>query len=351
MRNIRTITKNDLSAFINSINEKPFRINQILDWIWKYRVTSFDEMTNLSINLRNKLSNEFFIDFIKVHSTQISEDDTLKVSFELYDNDFVEGVIIPSENRFTACISSQVGCPLACRFCATGHGGFTRNLSTGEIYDQVFLLNEICLERFKKPLTNIVLMGMGEPLLNYENVVQAIEIITSDRGMDWAKHRITLSTAGIPDKIKKLADDGIKVNLALSLHTPIDEVRFNLLPVSKKYPLDQLSESLRYYTHKLNLKVTIEYLLLKGINDSTHDAKELVKFCSRFASKINLIEYNSVPGLDFERATPENTALFLKTLQEKNIISKIRKSRGKDIDAACGQLANKLKNDKNLKET
>lgn len=351
MKNIRSIQNDELVDFLLTVNEKSFRAKQILDWLWKNRVSSFGEMSNLSVELRNKLSNQYYIDSIEVNSLQTSEDGTIKVSFNLHDNNLVEGVIIPADNRSTACISSQVGCALACKFCATGIGGFIRNLSSGEIYDQVFILNKLSQEKTGRPLTNVVLMGMGEPLLNYENVMHAIQLITSEKGMSWAKHRITLSTAGIPENIKRLADDGIKINLALSLHTANDEVRNKLLPVSKKYPLKELTSSLKYYTFKLKQKVTVEYLLLNGINDSIKDANELVKFCSQFASKINLIEYNTVKGFDFQPSTKENTALFLKTLQEKNIISKIRKSRGKDIDAACGQLANKLKKNKNLNES
>ncbi len=347
MKKIRSLQKEELAGFLDSIKEKPFRMNQIFDWLWRYRVTTFDEMTNLSNDLRRALKENFIIDAVIVDSCQVSGDGTIKVVFRLIDNLFVEGVIIPSENRVTACISSQVGCALGCRFCATGHWGFKRDLSYGEIYDQAFLLNRLSLEKWNIPLSNIVMMGMGEPLLNYENVMEAIQLITSEKGMGWAKHRITLSTAGIPDKIKQMADDECKVNLALSLHSAKIETRNELLPVSKKYSLERLSEALRYYTTKSKQKVTIEYLLLSGINDSVEDANELVRFCSHFASKINLIEYNPVPELAFQKSSPENTALFLETLQEKNIISKIRKSRGKDIDAACGQLANKVKKDKN----
>jgi 23S rRNA (adenine2503-C2)-methyltransferase len=343
MKSIRAIQKRELVEFLDLNNEKSFRANQVMDWLWKNRVSSFEEMTNLSNNLRKALQTSFYIDAATIDSIQDSSDGTIKVLFKLHDGLFVEGVIIPSENRVTACISSQVGCALGCKFCATGHWGFKRDLSVGEIYDQAFLLNKLSLEKFKLPLSNIVMMGMGEPLLNYENVMEGIRLITSDMGMGWANHRITLSTAGIPERIKQMADDGIKVNLALSLHSARKETRNELLPVSKKYTLDMLSEALKYYTNNTRLKVTIEYLLLNGVNDSAEDANELVRFCSRFASKINLIEYNPVSELPFQKSTPENTALFLKTLQAKNIISKIRKSRGKDIDAACGQLANKIK--------
>ena len=341
MQNIRIINTGEISTFLIAHNEKPYRAKQILEWLWKYRVTSFEEMTNLSQPLRKILSENYFIDASFIKCMQESMDGTIKVVFLLFDGKKVEGVLIPSEKRVTACISSQVGCALACRFCATGKYGFTRDLTPGEIYDQAYLLAKLALEKYDQPLSNIVLMGMGEPLLNYENVMSAIGWITSGKGMGWSSHRITLSTAGITDRIKQLADDKSSVNLAISLHSARSDIRNELVPVAKKYLLDKLSESLRYYSTKTKQKVTIEYLLLNEINDTKEDAMELVKFCSRFASKINLIEYNPVSELSYQKSSEANTALFLKLLQEKKMIAKLRKSRGKDIDAACGQLANK----------
>jgi 23S rRNA (adenine2503-C2)-methyltransferase len=341
MKNIRITHIDEISAFLVAHNEKPFRVKQILEWLWKYRATSFEEMTNLSQPLRKVLSENFFIDKSEIEVMQESTDGTIKVVFLLIDGKRIEGVLIPSEKRITACISSQVGCALACQFCATGKYGFTRNLSSGEIFDQAFLLAKLSQEKYNRPLSNIVLMGMGEPLLNYENVMSAIGWITSGKGMGWSAHRITLSTVGITDKIKQLADDKSSVNLAISLHTARSDVRNELIPVAKKYSLENLSESLKYYSVKTKQKVTIEYILLNGVNDKFEDAIELVKFCSRFASKINLIEYNPVSELPFQKSSETNTALFLKILLEKNMIAKLRKSRGKDIDAACGQLAGK----------
>jgi len=343
MQNIRAIKSEELVSFLVRNNEKPYRGNQIIEWLWKYRVASFQEMTNLSHNLRKILSENYTLDASGIDIMQESNDGTIKVVFKLFDTQFVEGVLIPSEKRVTACISSQVGCALGCKFCATGKYGFTRNLSAGEIYDQAFLLSKLSLEKYNKPLSNIVFMGMGEPLLNYENVMKAIFWINSEKGMGWSNHRMTLSTVGIEDKIKQLADDNCTVNLALSLHSAKTDVRNELIPAAKKSSLEKLSESLSYYTRKLKQKVTIEYLLLQGINDSVEDANELVKFCSTFASKINLIEYNPVSDLPFKKSDDERTASFLKILHDKNIIAKLRKSRGKDIDAACGQLANKGK--------
>jgi len=341
MQNIRSATENTIIEFLVIHGEKPFRVNQILYWLWKLRVTSFNQMKNLSQNLCNLLSQNFFIDTVRIETQQISKDMTIKVVFTLYDNLMVEGVLIPSGKRITACISSQVGCALGCKFCATGKFGFSRNLSAGEIYDQVFLLSELAKKQYDNPLTNIVFMGMGEPLLNYENVISAINRITSEKGMGWSYKRITLSTAGIPDKIKQLANDNIKINLALSLHTVKSDIRHELLPVENKYPLESVSEALKYYTSKLKQKVTFEYLLLNGINDSADDAKALINFCSSMASKVNIIEYNYVEGLPFKKSTSAKTDFFLKMLRKKKMNVKIRRSMGGDIDAACGQLANK----------
>jgi 23S rRNA (adenine2503-C2)-methyltransferase len=344
MQNIRSVSLNSIIEFLEKNGEKPYRANQISDWLWKYRVSSFDKMKNLSLNLQEILSKNFFIDAAKITTQQFSDDNTIKVAFTLFDNQAVEGVLIPSDKRVTACISSQVGCALGCKFCATGQFGFSRNLSAGEIYDQAFLLAELSQKQYDLPLTNIVFMGMGEPLLNYENVILAINWITSQKGMGFSTKRITISTAGIPDKIEQLAKDNIKVNLALSLHTAIPTVRQELLPVANKYTLERIAQALKFYTSTLKKEVTFEYLLLKGINDSLNDAKALINYCSHVASKVNVIEYNPVTNLPFEKSTPENTALFLKTLFAKNLNVKLRQSRGKDIDAACGQLANKERN-------
>ncbi len=344
MQNIRSVLSDSIIEFLEKNGEKPYRANQISDWLWKYRVTSFDKMKNLSPNLQETLSKNFFIDAAKITTQQFSDDSTIKVAFTLFDSQSVEGVLIPSDKRVTACISSQVGCALGCKFCATGQFGFSRNLSAGEIFDQAFLLAELSQKQYDLPLTNIVFMGMGEPLLNYDNVILAINWITSQKGMGFSAKRITISTAGIPDKIEQLAKDNIKVNLALSLHTANPAVRQELLPVANKYTLERIAQALKFYTATLKKEVTFEYLLLKGINDSLNDAKALINYCSHVASKVNVIEYNPVADLPFEKSTSENTALFLKTLFAKNLNVKLRRSRGKDIDAACGQLANKERN-------
>jgi len=343
MRNIRAISEEELISFLTQSSEKQYRAKQIFDWLWRFRAVTFDQMKNIPEQLKNLLSSNFFFDAINISSMQESGDHTIKVAFKLIDNNFVEGVLIPSDDRVTACISSQAGCSLKCKFCATGTMGFTRNLTAGEIFDQVFLLSQLSFEKYNKKLSNIVFMGMGEPLLNYENVIKSISYITIQNGLGISNKKITISTSGIPDKIKQLADDNIKTNLALSLHSAIPEKRSNLLPVSNKYPLEQISKALTYYYNKSKLKITFEYLLLNGVNDSAEDAKALINFCSKIAGKVNVIEYNEVQNLPFKKSTESNTALFLNTIYNKKINVKLRKSRGIEIDAACGQLANKQK--------
>ncbi|MFC2111490.1 23S rRNA (adenine(2503)-C(2))-methyltransferase RlmN [Bacteroidota bacterium] len=342
-KNIRLISLEEIIVFLKENNEKTFRAKQIYEWLWKKAAHSFDEMTNLSINLRKLLDENFFINSIKLHSQQKSSDGTMKFTFELNDGELVEGVLIPSMGRATACISSQVGCNLGCEFCATAKIGFKRNLSFEEIYDQVVCINKQAIENYKTHLTNIVYMGMGEPLLNYDNVLKSINIITSTEGMAMSPSRITVSTVGIPKMIKKLADDETRFNLALSLHTANDKLRSSSMPVNDNHPTKQLIEALKYYHTKTSHRISIEYILFKDYNDGETDAQELAIFCRNFPVKVNIIEYNNVDDTVFQPASKEKTEEFVQFLESKNMIVNVRKSRGKDIDAACGQLANKLK--------
>lgn len=342
--NIRNIDLKSLEQWIAEKGEKPFRAKQISEWIWKRGVTSFRNMTNIPERLINALSSEFVFNQIETENIQKSKDGTIKALFRLFDGLFIEGVIIPADERITICISSQVGCKLKCKFCATGTIGFKRNLFPGEIYDQVNLLNKLSLENYKKNITNIVFMGMGEPLNNYENVSTAIHRITSEKGLGISAKRITLSTIGIPVMIKKMADDNIKYNLAVSLHSAIQEKREKIMPVARNNTLEMLLESLQYYTRHTRKKVTFEYVLLNGINDSVSDAEALVKYSSHLANKINIIEYNPIEGNNFSKSNNESTQQFIQTLVKKGMNVVVRKSRGEDIDAACGQLANKLIN-------
>ena len=342
-KDIRTLSELELVDFCKSNDFPNFRANQITEWLWKKRSISFSEMTSLPFLIRNALEETFEINPVSIHKSITSADNTIKYSLKLHDNLLIEGVLIPSKKRVTACVSSQVGCSLSCTFCATGTLKLERNLTAAEIYDQVFILNQESLVKFKKPLSNIVFMGMGEPLLNYNNVLNSIKLITNKKGLAISPKRITLSTAGITKIIKKLAEDMPKIHLAISLHSAINEKRNILMPLNKKIDLDILKESVQSYYKKTNNRITYEYILFKNINDSIEDAKKLAEFAKIIPSKINLIEYNKVDSLDFTKSSNKRTEMFIKYLVSKHIIVNLRKSKGDDIAAACGQLVNDLK--------
>ena len=341
-KDIRTFTFEQIQTFCLENNLPKFRAKQLQEWLWKKRATSFDEMTSLSKEMRNLFVEHFVINAVKIHKAERSIDGTIKYSMQLHDKNLVEGVLIPSKKRITACISSQVGCSLDCTFCATGTLKLERNLDTAEIYDQVFILNEEAVSNFGKPLSNIVFMGMGEPLLNYNNLLESVELITTDKGLGMSPKRITVSTAGIAKMIKRLGDDEVKFNLAISLHTASDSKRDILMALNKKVKLADLRKSISYFYDKTGSRVTYEYILFKDLNDNIEDAQKLVQFAKVSPCKINLIEYNKVDGVDYEKASNKSTENFMSYLEEKNIIVNLRKSKGKDIAAACGQLVNKL---------
>lgn len=340
-KDILSLSLNDLKEFLTSKGEKAFRAKQIYEWLWKRPVSNFDDMTNLSKDLRNLLKENFIIQAVEIDSLQISKDKTIKVAFRLFDKALVEGVLIPTEDRATACISSQVGCNLDCEFCATGKLGLRRNLSVGEIFFQVVEIMNLAKEKYNLSLTNIVLMGMGEPLLNYNNVLKAMEMVSSEDGLGMSPQRVTLSTVGLPRMIKKLADDQVKFNLAVSLHSANNKKRSEFMPVNRKNSLEDLSEAIVYFNQKTGQRVTFEYLLMDGINDSLKDAKEFAEYCKSFPVKINIIEYNSTSNKKFKRSTSENFDEFVRFLKSRNLVVNVRRSRGMDIDAACGQLAGK----------
>ena len=340
---IRLSSLAEIEAFFQLIDEKPFRAKQVYEWLWKKSCRSFDEMTNLSKETREKLRQKFTFDIVTIRKTFTSADGTVKNIFRLHDGLLVEGVLIPSDDRTTACISCQAGCPLDCRFCATGQLGFTRNLSFPEIYDQVVLLNLQSKQFFGSSLTNIVYMGMGEPLLNYEQVLQSVEKITSEAGLGISPQRITISSVGIPKMIMKMADDNVKFHFALSLHSANNEKRSRIIPLNKKFPLEELTDALKYYHQKTKKRFTIEYILFNDFNDSIHDARELAIFCKSFPVKINLIEYNSTHTSFFQKSQTGKLTAFKEFLEMKNLVVNTRKSRGEDIAAACGQLALKEK--------
>ena len=338
---IRSLSEDQIISFFDQKGFSSYRGKQVYEWIWKKSAYSFDEMTNLSKDLRTILDNNFVINHIEVDKIQKSSDGTIKNAVKLFDDYTVESVLIPTDNRTTACVSSQVGCSLDCEFCATSKIKRMRNLNPDEIYDQVVTINNQSLKYFERSLSNIVFMGMGEPLMNYNNLIKSIEKISSDKGLNMSQKRIVVSTSGIPKMIKKLADENLKVNLALSLHSAIEETRNKIMPFSKKFSLIEIKESLLYWYSKTQRRITFEYIVWKDINDGVDDINALVNFCKSIPSKVNLIEYNPI-GDEFFRSASQNSINLYKDLLEKNKITvTVRRSRGKDIDAACGQLANK----------
>ena len=341
-RDIRQLSLEEIQEFFVSIGDKAFRAKQVYEWLWKKSAKDFDQMTNISLSTRELLKEKFSINHIKVDEMQRSSDGTIKNAVRLHDGMTVESVLIPTETRITACISSQVGCSLDCHFCATARLKRMRNLNPDEIYDQVVAIKEEGELYFGRSLTNIVYMGMGEPLLNYQNVMESIRKITSPEGLGMSPKRITLSTVGIPKMIMRMADEDMKFNLAVSLHSAIDETRSKVMPINEKSDLNELAESLNYWYQKTNRKITFEYVVWKDINDDERHAHALAKYCGRVASKVNLIEYNPIDDGMFQQADPEKIDMYEKILGDKGIIVNVRRSRGKDIDAACGQLANKL---------
>jgi 23S rRNA (adenine2503-C2)-methyltransferase len=338
---IRLYNQTDLLNAMVRLGEKPYRARQIYQWIWNKSATSFDEMTDISKSFRSLLKEQFEFRPIQPDLLQSSTDGTLKVSFLLFDGDLIEGVLIPADHRMTACISSQVGCSLSCAFCATGYLERKRNLSPAEIFDQVIHINRMSVEHYAKPLSNIVFMGMGEPLLNYHNVIQAIDHMISPEGLGISAKRITLSTAGISKMIKKLGDNQVRFNLALSLHAANDRKRNQIMPINESNSLESLSEALQYFYQKTESKITLEYIVFNQFNDGMEDAENLFHFARKIPCMINLIEYNPIDQASFRKSTIDTLEKFRAFLEKKGINVRLRRSRGKDIDAACGQLANK----------
>ena len=338
---IRGLSEDQIIEFFEKKGFDSYRGRQVYEWIWRKSCYSFDEMTNISKDLRDVLDNHFVINHIQVDKIQKSFDGTIKNAVKLHDDHTVESVLIPTDDRTTACVSSQVGCSLDCKFCATSKLKRIRNLNPDEIYDQVVTINDQSLKYFNRPLSNIVYMGMGEPLMNYNNLIKSIEKISSDKGLNMSQKRIVVSTSGIPKMIKKLADENLKVNLALSLHSAIEETRNKIMPFSKKFSLDEIKDSLIYWYSKTKRKITFEYIVWKDINDSIEHIIALVNYCKSIPSKVNLIEYNSIGDQNFESDNQNLINLYKDMLEKNRITVTVRISRGKDIDAAFGQLANK----------
>jgi 23S rRNA (adenine2503-C2)-methyltransferase len=340
-KDIRSLSKEDLRVFFESIGDKAFRGNQVYEWLWSKGIHKFDDMTNISKETRAHLEENYVINHIEVDSIQKSNDGTIKNAVKLHDGLIVESVLIPTKKRTTACVSSQVGCSLDCRFCATSRLKRMRNLNPDEIYDQVVAIDKESRLYQGIPPSNIVFMGMGEPLMNYKNVLKSIEKITSEEGLGMSAKRITVSTSGVPKMIRKLADDEVKFQLAVSLHSAIQETREQIMPFAKNFTLDDLKDSLIYWYEKTGKKVTYEYIVWDGLNDTSEAIGALVKFCKAVPCKVNIIEYNPIDDGEFQQAPSKSIDDYISRLEKNRISVTVRRSRGKDIDAACGQLANK----------
>ena len=342
VQNIRNLSLPDIELYFEELGEKKFRAKQVYEWLWLKPVQSFDAMTNLSKELRNKLKEDFTLPGLTVDTIQNSEDGTIKTRFKTHDGHMIEGVLIPTSSRFTACVSSQIGCSLSCKFCATGYMDRKRNLDFDEIYDQVAIINQQCGKENEKKLSNIVFMGMGEPLLNYKNVLRAIERITSPHGMAMSPKRITVSTAGVSKAIRQLGDDKVKFKLALSLHAANDLKRHEIMPINDTNNIKSLVDALNYFYKETKNEITFEYILFKNFNDSLKDADELIKLYRQVpVDLVNMIEYNPIDAAKFEKPDEEKVETFMRYLEKNRVNVRLRRSRGKDIDAACGQLANK----------
>ena len=342
-KDIRALSQEELKQVFAALREPAFRAVQVYEWLWKKSVSSFESMRNLPKTLIEKLQEDYAIRPAALHQSQKSNDGTIKSTFRLHDGHIIEGVLIPAEDRMTACVSSQVGCSLTCKFCATGYMERKRNLEAGEIYDQVVLIDRQARESYGKPLSNIVYMGMGEPLLNYKSVMASVDRLTGEDGLNLSYKRITVSTAGIAKMIRKLGDDGARFNLALSLHAANDKKRNEIMPINEQNSLEALRDALKYYFSRTKNPVTYEYIVFNNFNDTLEDARELAFFCRHVPCKVNIIEYNPIEFADFRNTAEDKLEAFAAYLRRQDINVHIRRSRGKDIDAACGQLAVKEK--------
>jgi 23S rRNA (adenine2503-C2)-methyltransferase len=336
---LRLLTLAELTAQLAAWGEPAYRAKQVWAWLWQQTVNEIDEMSNLSKALRQRLKESYTYHRISEANRQTSKDGTIKYGFRLHDGPLIESVLIPTASRVTVCVSSQAGCSLSCKFCATGYMPLTRNLHPYEIFDQVELLRREAELHYGRPLTNIVYMGMGEPLLNYKHVQASIERVTAEDGLGMSPRRITVSTAGISKMIKKLADDGFRCEFAVSLHAANDVKRSEIMPINDSNTLDALAESLVYFTHKTGTRVTFEYITFDGFNDSIDDARELAEFAHRMPSKVNIIEYNPIGEADYKFTSYGRLDAFKNELERLGHIVNVRRSRGRDVDGACGQLA------------
>ncbi|NBB75898.1 MAG: 23S rRNA (adenine(2503)-C(2))-methyltransferase RlmN [Bacteroidetes bacterium] len=347
VEDLKNLNREQLSDFLENLGLQSYRADQVFQWLYQKGAATFEEMTNLSKDLRAQLPEIAEIKTIREFSRQESKDGTVKFLFELDDpNQYkIEAVLIPdfyddgTVNRLTVCVSSQVGCMFGCSFCATGKMGYFRNLTHGEIVDQVRMINDFAEERFGKKITNIVYMGMGEPLHNYHAVTESVRIITDPLGLEMAARRITISTVGLSKQIKQLADEDLGTNLAISLHAADDKKRNEIMPINESLNLASLKEALTYYFRETHSPITYEYLLFNHFNDTMEDADKLAEIVRWVPSKVNIIMYNNVQGVELQRVNEERLNRFMKRLISKDVTATVRRSRGDDIDAGCGQLA------------
>ncbi len=341
-KNIRYFSFEELEQYFDGLDEKKFRARQVYEWLWQKQARDFDAMTNLSKELRAKLKEDFSLPALTIDTIQTSVDGTIKSRFKTHEGHLVEGVLIPTVSRHTACVSSQIGCSLSCKFCATGYMERKRNLDFDEIYDQVVIINAQCEKNHGQRLSNIVFMGMGEPLLNYKNVIKAIDRISSPDGMGMSPKRITVSTAGVAKGIRQLGDDKVKFKLALSLHAANDAKRHEIMPINDSNNIKTLVDALNYFYKQTRNEITFEYILFKDFNDTLKDADELIRIYRQVpADLINIIEYNPIDFARFEKPAEDQVQAFMQYLEKHRVNVRLRRSRGRDIDAACGQLANK----------
>lgn len=340
---LRRLTLDELKTYFASLNFPAYRAKQVYHWLWQKHALAIDDMTSLPLGLRTRMKDEFVLNSIELDMAQHSDDGTIKARFKLHDGHMIESVLIPvpRDKRFTVCVSTQVGCSLACSFCATGKMKRMRNLSAGEIYDQYVEINKMCLDTFNHSLTNVVYMGMGEPLLNYKETLRSIDLLTAPEGLNISPRRITISTAGIAKMIRQLAEDEVKINLALSLHAADDEKRDEIMAINETNNLEILMDAIAYFYQKTGNRISYEYIAFEGFNDTEKDAHNLVKLCQRFPVRVNIIEYNAVEGVPFTKSKADQLDIFASLLVKRGVMTTVRRSRGKDIDAACGQLANK----------
>ena len=337
MKNIKDYNLEELKKELQTINEKPFRAEQIFKWLYQEKVKSFDEMTNLSLDLREKLKQNYTICNYNILKKQESKDGTIKYLFDVLDGNAIETVLMSYHHGYSICVSSQIGCKMGCKFCASTLGGLDRNLTPSEMLSQIYYIQRDTEER----VSNVVMMGTGEPMDNYDNVLRFLELITSEDGLNISQRNITISTCGIVPKIKELAEKHLQITLAISLHSPNDEMRRGLMPIAMRYSINELLDACHYYFKETNRRMTFEYSLVAGVNDQPVHAQELASRLKGFPCHVNLIPVNPIKERDFKQSMPKSVMEFKKILEKNRVNVTIRREMGADINAACGQLRRK----------